>query len=127
VQPPSHCGGDKFTDSKGGWTTTVRFAGLPRLFSARDRSNYWEVGSECPGFVMRFKKCEFITGFSMVLPGSCVYGVSIQKLYPPGLQMNLRTAQQELRSRSPHVGLPLLALEALVIVSLGMLLVGVFA
>jgi hypothetical protein len=41
--------------------------------------------------------------------------------------MNLRTAQQELRSRSPHVGLPLLALEALVVVSLGLLLVGVFA
>jgi hypothetical protein len=76
---------------------------------------------------MRVKKCEFITGISMVLPLSCVYGVDKQQLYPPGLQMNLRAAQQELRSRSPHVGLPLLALEALVVVTLGMLLVGIFA
>jgi len=41
--------------------------------------------------------------------------------------MNLRAAQKELRSRSPHVGFPMLALEALVVISLGMLLVGVFA
>lgn len=41
--------------------------------------------------------------------------------------MNLRAAQKELGSRSPHVGLFALALEALVVVSLGMLLVGVFA
>jgi hypothetical protein len=40
--------------------------------------------------------------------------------------MNLRAAQKELRSRSPHVELSMLALEALVLVSLGMLLVGLF-
>jgi hypothetical protein len=41
--------------------------------------------------------------------------------------MNLRAAQKELRGRSPHVALPWLALEALVVVSLSMLLVGFFA
>jgi hypothetical protein len=76
---------------------------------------------------MPVKKCEFITGISMVFPLSCVYGDFKQYIYPPGLQMNLRAAQQELRSRSPHVGLPLLALEAVVVVTVGMLLVGVFA
>ena len=40
--------------------------------------------------------------------------------------MNLRVAQKELRSRSPHVTLPMLALEALVVISVGMLLVGFF-
>jgi hypothetical protein len=52
----------------------------------------------------------------------------IQKLYhKQGIGMNLRAAQKELRSRSPDVGFPMLALEALVVISLGMLLVGVFA
>ena len=41
--------------------------------------------------------------------------------------MNLRAAQKELRSRSPHVELPVLALEALIMVSVGVLLVGLFA
>jgi len=41
--------------------------------------------------------------------------------------MNLRVAQKELRSRSPHVAFPALALEALVVISLGMLLVVLFA
>ncbi|MEZ5501892.1 MAG: hypothetical protein R3E50_04250 [Halioglobus sp.] len=41
--------------------------------------------------------------------------------------MNLRAAQKELRSRSPHVELAALAIEALVVVSLGWVLVGVFA
>lgn len=41
--------------------------------------------------------------------------------------MNLRAAQKELGSRSPRVGLNMLALETLVIVSLGMVLAGLFA
>jgi len=41
--------------------------------------------------------------------------------------MNLRAAQKELRSRSPHVALPALALEAVVLVSLCVVLVGFFA
>lgn len=41
--------------------------------------------------------------------------------------MNLRAAQKELRSRSPHVAFPVLALEALVVISLSFVLVGVFA
>jgi hypothetical protein len=41
--------------------------------------------------------------------------------------MNLRAAQKELRSRSPQVGLQTLALEALVVVSVSILLVGFFA
>lgn len=40
--------------------------------------------------------------------------------------MILRTAQKELRSRSPQVGVAMLVLEAVVLVSLGMLLVGLF-
>ncbi len=41
--------------------------------------------------------------------------------------MNLRAAQKELRSRSPDVTMPLLLLEALVVVAVGWLLVGLFA
>ena len=41
--------------------------------------------------------------------------------------MNLRAAQKELRSRSPHVAFPILAAEAVIIVSIGVLLAGVFA
>lgn len=41
--------------------------------------------------------------------------------------MNLRAAQKELRSRSPEVGLAVLVLEALVVISLGWILVGIFA
>tara|TARA_R110002049_G_scaffold185213_5_gene353460 strand:- start:3201 stop:3326 length:126 start_codon:yes stop_codon:yes gene_type:complete len=41
--------------------------------------------------------------------------------------MNLRAAQKELRGRSPDVTIPLLALEVLVVVSAGWLLVGIFA
>ena len=40
--------------------------------------------------------------------------------------MNLRAAQKELRGRSPDVTIPLLALEALVVISVGWLLVGLF-
>ncbi len=41
--------------------------------------------------------------------------------------MNLRAAQKELRSRSPQVGFPVLAAEAVVIVTAGILLAGIFA
>lgn len=41
--------------------------------------------------------------------------------------MNLRAAQKELRGRSPDVALPVLALEALVVVALGVLLASLFA
>lgn len=44
-----------------------------------------------------------------------------------GIVMNLRAAQKELRGRSPEVTFPVLALEALVIVAVGWILVGVFA
>jgi hypothetical protein len=40
--------------------------------------------------------------------------------------MNLRAAQKELRSRSPHVAFQILALEALVIISVSWFLVGIF-
>lgn len=43
-----------------------------------------------------------------------------------GVSMNLRAAQKELRSRSPHVEFQVLALEAVVLVSVGVLLVGLF-
>ena len=58
-----------------------------------------------------------------------VYLMYIQELQrvAVGDNMNLRAAQKELRSRSPHVELPVLALEALVLVLVGMLLVGFFA
>ncbi len=41
--------------------------------------------------------------------------------------MNLQAAQKELRGRSPYVTLPLVALEVLVIIGAGWLLVGLFA
>jgi hypothetical protein len=41
--------------------------------------------------------------------------------------MNLRAAQKELRSRSPNVLLPVLALETLVVVSFSWILVSLFA
>jgi len=41
--------------------------------------------------------------------------------------MNLRAAQKELRSRSPYVAFPMLAAEAVVIVSIGYFLAGVFS
>lgn len=41
--------------------------------------------------------------------------------------MNLRAAQNELGSRPPEVTAPVLALEALVMVSVSILLVGLFA
>ncbi len=41
--------------------------------------------------------------------------------------MVLQAAQKELRSRSPHVGFPVLALEALVVITFSIFLVGVFA
>ena len=44
-----------------------------------------------------------------------------------GGDMILRAAQKELRSRSPHVELSMLAVEAVVLVSIGVLLVGLFA
>jgi len=53
-----------------------------------------------------------------------VYKSDIKK---SGLVMNLRAAQKELRSRSPHVAFPVLALEALVVISFSFILVGVFA
>jgi hypothetical protein len=57
-----------------------------------------------------------------------VYFMCMQELrLTRGITMNLRAAQKELRGRSPHVALPWLALEALVVVSLSMLLVGYFA
>ena len=57
-----------------------------------------------------------------------MYFMYIQELeHSQGIYMNLRAAQKELRSRSPHVAMPMLALEALVLVCLGMVLVGYFA
>lgn len=57
-----------------------------------------------------------------------MYFMCIQELrLTRGKTMNLRAAQKELRGRSPHVVLPWLALEALVVVSLSMLLVRFFA
>ncbi len=41
--------------------------------------------------------------------------------------MNLRAAQKELRSRSPHVAFPVLAAEAVVIVTIGVILAGIFS
>ena len=41
--------------------------------------------------------------------------------------MNLRAAQKELRSRAPQVTAPALALEAVVMVSISIVLVGLFA
>lgn len=41
--------------------------------------------------------------------------------------MNLRTAQKELGSRPPRVNAQVLAMEALIVVSLSYVLVGIFA
>jgi hypothetical protein len=41
--------------------------------------------------------------------------------------MNLRTAQKELAGKTPRVNAPVLAMEALVVVSLSFVLVGIFA
>jgi len=41
--------------------------------------------------------------------------------------MNLRAAQKELRSRSPDVTFPVLVAEAVVIVSIGIMLAGLFS
>jgi hypothetical protein len=41
--------------------------------------------------------------------------------------MNLRVAQKELRSRGPEVTPKVLALEAIIVLSISMVLVGVFA
>ena len=43
-----------------------------------------------------------------------------------GVFMVLRAAQKELRSRSPKVGVSMLALEAATLVSFSMLLVAIF-
>jgi len=40
------------------------------------------------------------------------------------VEVNLRAAQKELRSRAPEVTAPVLALEAIVIVSVSIVLVG---
>ena len=57
-----------------------------------------------------------------------MYDKVIQKRHQKlGFVMNLRAAQKELGSRSPHVAFPVLALEALVVISLSIILVGVFA
>jgi hypothetical protein len=56
-----------------------------------------------------------------------MYIQELEHSHIQGINMNLRAAQKELRSRSPHVAMPMLALEALVMVSLGLVLVGYFA
>jgi len=43
------------------------------------------------------------------------------------VRMNLHAAQKELHGRLPRVTAPLLALEALVVISFSYLLVGIFA
>ena len=54
-----------------------------------------------------------------------MYIQELQKI--AGVVMNLRAAQKELSSRSPHVELSMLALETVVLVSIVALLVGIFA